>query len=182
MYMDHDSRPQRWFERDLVVLSLFSLTVLAIQLFTNIMGGYGYFRDELYYIALSKHLAWGYVDEPPLSIFLLTISRALFGDSLTALRIFPAIANAAVVFLAGLLARESGGKRFAQIVSALAMFIAPVYLSIFNFYSMNSFDILFWAALFYIVVRIIKTGNEKLWVLFGLVAGLGLENKFSVGF
>jgi hypothetical protein len=170
------------FIQENAVLLLIAAGAFVIQFLTNVTGAYGYFRDELYYIACSKHLAWGYVDEPPFSILLLAINRFLLGDSLTALRFLPAASNAIVVLLAGLLAKELGGKTFAQAVAAIATLIAPVYLTIFNFYSMNSFDILFWALSFYIVVRIIKTGNEKLWLIFGVVAGLGLENKYSLLF
>src|SRR5262249_994640 len=78
--------------------------------------------------------------------------------------------------------RGLGGNRFAQALACICVLITPVYLSIFNFYSMNSFDILFWALLFYVLVQLIKSGNENLWVPFGFLAGLGMENKYSVVF
>jgi len=153
---------------------------LAVHLLTN--GGYDYFRDELYYIACSDHLAAGYVDHPPLSILLLALSRALLGDSLRAIRFLPAVAGAVLVALTALMARELGGGRFAQLLAGLAMLIAPVYLVMDNFFSMNALEPVFWALCAYLVMRIINTGNSRLWLVFGLVAGLGLENKHSMLF
>jgi len=95
---------------------LFYLAVIKflIHLFTNLSGAYGFFRDEFYYIACSEHLDWGYVDQPPLSIALLTLSRMFFGDSLWAIRLLPAVAGAVAVFLTGKIARELGGGLFAR--------------------------------------------------------------------
>lgn len=170
-------------ERSVIpLLAGMALFAFLLQLVVNLFGGYGYFRDELYYIACSDHLAAGYVDQPPLSIWMLAVSRSLFGDSLVAIRLFPALAFGSLVFFSGLIAREVGGRRYAQALAALATTIAPVYLSIFNFYSMNAFDILFWALGAWIVLRILNGGDERLWLWFGVVAGLGLENKLSMLF
>ena len=166
-------------QKDLLLIS--SVYLLA-HFLTTLSGAYGFFRDELYYIACSNHLAWGYVDQPPLSILILAINRAIFGDSLFALRLLPALCGAVFVFVTGLSAGEMGGNRFAKVLAAISAAITPVYLAIFNFYSMNSFDMLFWALTFYVLLRIINSGNEKLWLLFGLLVGLGLENKWSVIF
>jgi len=155
---------------------------LLVHVIVNATGGYGIFRDELYYIACSEHLDWGYVDQPPLSLLVLAVNRALLGDSLVALRLLPALAGAGVVLLSGLLARELGGKEFAQAIASLSALIAPLYLAIFDFYSMNAFDLLFAALSFYILIRIVRTGNPKLWPLFGLVIGSGLQNKLSILF
>ena len=163
-------------------LLLISLAYLSAHFLTTLSGAYGFFRDELYYIACSNHLAWGYVDQPPFSILMLAINRAIFGDSLFALRLLPAICGGLFVFFTALCAAEMGGNRFAKILAAVSAAIAPVYLAIFNFYSMNSFDLLFWAITFYVLLRIINSGHQKLWLLFGLVIGLGLENKWSVVF
>ncbi len=159
-----------------------SIAYLLAHFLTTLTGAYGYFRDELYYIACSKHLAWGYIDQPPLSIFILAINRFLFGDSLFALRLLPALCGATFIFVVGLITQELQGDRFAKIIACIAAAIAPVYLSIFNFYSMNSFDLLFCALGFYLVLRIINSGNEKLWLTFGLVLGFALQNKWSLIF
>src|SRR5208283_6009412 len=107
-------------------------------------GNYGYFRDELYYIACSKRLAWGYVDQPPFSIAVLAFVRTLLGDSLHAIRFLPAVAGSCVVVLAALMARRFGGGRFAQGCAALAVVLAPGLLGHGRYFSMNAFDVLFW--------------------------------------
>jgi len=172
---------QVWLASDIGVLVLLALLKVAIHI--PFFNSYGYFRDELYYIACSNHLAWGYVDQPPLSIFVLAIVRFLFGESLIAIRIFPAIAGAATVFLAGLMARQLGGGRFAQFLAAFAVLTSPVVLGNGGrYFSMNSFDLLFWALAGYVVTLIISKRNPKLWLVFGAVAGLGIMNKYSMGF
>jgi hypothetical protein len=165
---------------DLRLLSLIAGAKLIFHLATS--HGYGIFRDELYYIACSDHLALGYVDQPPLSIALLWLARRTLGDSLPAIRFLAALAGAASVFVAGLIARELGGRRGAQILTALAVFFAPVFLAFAHFFSMNVFDLLFWTVLEYLAVRILQRDEPRLWLLFGVVAGLGLQNKYSVGF
>lgn len=162
------------------VLIYLALCKLLIHVLTNLAGGYGYFRDEFYYLACSEHLALGYVDQPPLSIVFLWISRVILGDSLVALRFLPAVAGALMVFLTGLIARELGGGRFAQALAALAVLVVPTYLGMHNVFSMNSFDQLFWILGAYIIVRLVKTENPTWWLVLGLVMGFGLLNKISM--
>jgi hypothetical protein len=141
---------------------------------------YGYFVDELYYLACSRHLDWGYVDQPPLIALITWLARSLVGDSLPALRFFPAVAGAAEVALAALIARDLGGKRFAQGLAALAALVAPGFLAANSLLTMNAFEPLFWMGCAYLLIRIIRTGNSKLWIWFGILAGCGLENKYSM--
>jgi hypothetical protein len=155
---------------------------LMLHIFTNLTGGYGIFRDEYYYIDCSDHLAFGYVDHPPLSIIILKISRFLFGDSLFAIRLLPAIAGAVIVFLTGMIVKEMGGRKFAQILAALAVALIPGYLGMHNYFSMNVFEHLLWTIAVYLIIRIINTGDSRLWLWFGLVAGLGMQNKISMIF
>jgi hypothetical protein len=162
--------------------SVFVLAVSATLIHFLFNGGYGYFRDELYYAACGEHLAWGYVDHAPLAPAIAWLSRALLGNSLFALRFFPALAAAAKIFLAGWIARELGGGKFAQFLAALSVFLAPIYLTFDNFLSMNSFEPVFWMACAAIVLRILNGGDERLWLLFGLIAGLGILNKHSMLF
>jgi hypothetical protein len=159
-----------------------ALGVMAVQVPAVLSGGLGYFRDEFYYIACSDHLAWGYVDHPPLSIFLLRLVRMVLGDSLPALRILPALAVAILAWLSARLAKEMGGSRFAQFLAALATGIAPVYLAVGSFYSMNAFEPLCWMGCAWLLLRMIKTGRRELWVPFSILAGLGLLNKHSMLF
>jgi hypothetical protein len=156
-----------------------ALAKLSLHLATS--SGYGIFRDELYYLACAKRLAWGYVDHPPLSIALLAGQTALLGDSLPALRLLPALAGAGLVFGAGWLARELGGGRGAQALAALATFASPFFLATSHFYSMNIFSAVFWTLLAGIAVRALRRDAPKLWLVFGLVAGLALLNKWLVG-
>src|ERR1700704_288382 len=110
------------------------LIVVAIALGKLILhcvfnNRYGYFRDEFNYLSCGDHLAWGYVDQPPLLPLLARLSRLILGDSLRSVRFLPALVTSAVVVLAALIARELGGRRFALILGAVAVLVAPVYLS-----------------------------------------------------
>jgi hypothetical protein len=156
--------------------------IAAVQFVAHVAtnGHYGMFRDEFYYLACANHLDWGYVDQPPLSIAILAAWKAIAGDSVQAIRILPALAGASVVVLAGMLARELGGGRFAQGFSALAAAVAPAYIAIAGFYSMNAFEVVVWTAAFYLLARLFNTGRTRLWIPLGLLLGLGLLNKISV--
>ena len=141
---------------------------------------YGFFRDELYYIACGEHLAWGYVDQPPLIAFVAWLARHTFGTSLFGTRFFAVLAGAAIVYATGRVAADLGGGLFAQFLAALAILLAPAYLAFDNFLSMNAFEPLFWLLCAWIAIRIVKGSSPRLWLLFGAVAGLGLENKHSM--
>jgi hypothetical protein len=146
------------------------------------VGGYGIFRDELYYLACSQRLDWGYVDHPPIVAAVAWLVRNTLGTSLPALRLTPALAAGAQVWLTAAIARELGGGRFAQVLAGLAVALTPLYLGMFSFFSMNALDLVFWAALIFVLVRIINTDNRRLWLVFGMLAGMGLQNKLSVLF
>lgn len=115
-----------------------------MHLITNLTGAYGFFRDELYYIACSDQLAWGYVDQPPFSIFLLKLSRLLFGDSLTAIRIIPVLMHTAVIVITAMMVKEMGGRLFAIFIACLVVAVSPIHLGMSLIYSMNSIDIVLW--------------------------------------
>jgi hypothetical protein len=156
--------------------------IAACKLLVHLYAGrhYGYFVDELYYLACSRHLGLGYVDHPPLIAFLTWIGRVLLGDSLPAIRFLPAVAGAAEVVFTAVIARELGGGRFAQAFSAIAVLAAPGILAGDGLLSMNAFEPLFWMACAWLLIRIVKTGNQRLWIWFGILAGFGLENKYSM--
>jgi hypothetical protein len=162
-----------------VIIAAASATLL-VHLLTN--GRYGYFRDELYFIACTRHLDTGYVDMAPLCAWILRLQTLLFGDSLFALRLSPAFAHGLTVALTGAIARELGGKAWAVGLACTAAACAMVYIVIGNFFSMNVFEPLFWMACAYLLVRIINGHSPKLWLLFGVAAGLGVENKHSFAF
>lgn len=162
------------------IAAAFSVAAFLLQMLTN--GEYGYFRDELYYIACSNHLAFGYVDFAPLAAFLLRISRTLFGDSLHAIRLIPALAYAAGVFLTGMISRELGGKRFATVLACGAWLLTPVVNSNATRYSMNPLEPLFWMGCVYLLIRADRRQRPQLLVYCGVLLGLGLENKHSTVF
>jgi len=164
--------PLAWRALGVLALVKLVLHLAAIQ-------RYGYFRDELYYLASTDHLDWGYVDHPPLSIAVLALVR-LLGDSLFALRIVPVLCGVATIFLAGILARRLGGGAFAQGLSALCVLMAPVFLGQDRYYSMNAFDVLFWTLAAWLLLRALEGGGTKGWAWLGLVLGLGLLNKISL--
>src|ERR1700722_8372356 len=168
----------KWLERDEAVAVCFAVAACLVHFLWN--GRYGYFRDELYYAACGQHLAWGYVDQAPLIAVIARLSRWLFGDSLHALRFFPALSAGAKILLTGWIVRELGGRRYAQVLAATAVLICPIYLTMDNFLSMNAFEPVFWMLCVAISLRLIRTGNQRLWVLFGIVAGIGILNKHSM--
>jgi hypothetical protein len=144
--------------------------------------GYGIFRDELYYLACAEHLSWGYVDHPPFVAVLAWIVRHLLGTSLFALRLLPALAAGVLVLLSAAVARQLGAGRYAQLLTGVAVALAPQYLGMLSVYSMNALDLVLWAALALVTVRIFKTDDRRGWLLFGVLAGFGLQNKLSVLF
>jgi len=171
---------KKYWLSDVAVISYIALANLVLHLIA--IQSYNYFRDELYYLACSDHLAAGYVDQPALSLALLKLVRIAFGDSLVAIRLLPALGSALFVLLTGLMAKELGGKNFALVLASTASFAAIGNLFLFHIYSMNFLDILFWQVSIFILIRLLKTENPKYWLLFGLAAGLGLENKISIVF
>ena len=175
--MTADSRTSSGFQDRAADLAP-ALAVLVFHL--AFLPGYGVFRDELYYMACGRRPAWGYVDHPPLVAWVAWLVAQLAGESHLVLRVVAALAMAASVWLAGRTAAAMGGGAFARALAALATGFVPIALSLASVYSMNVFDLLFWALLSWILVRALSGGPERLWLLFGAVAGLGLLNKISV--
>jgi 4-amino-4-deoxy-L-arabinose transferase-like glycosyltransferase len=140
----------------------------------------GFFRDEFYYLACTRHLAWGYVDQPPLSIALLWIIRLLFGESLLVLRVAAALAAAASVWLTGSIARRMGAGAFGELLATIGFGLVPQVLAIGSFYSMNVFELLIWTAAVRLLIDTIERPSDMRWILLGTLLGLGLENKISV--
>ena len=161
----------------------FLVLLVAVKLLLHLVtaGRYGYFRDELYFLDLGRHLDWGYVDTAPLIAVYAKIAL-LLGGSLPVLRTIAALAGAARVALTMLLARELGGGRFAQALAGLCAVAAPIYLGVDSILTMNGFESLYWMGCVFLIIRIARTGDSRLWVWFGVLAGLGLENKHSTLF
>jgi hypothetical protein len=155
------------------VTALLCSAKLLIHLFTN--HQYGYFRDELYFLDCGRHLAWGYADMAPGAAFFAKIGL-LLGGSLREIRFSAAVAGTVVVLLAILLARELGGGKFAQFLSGTCVIAAVAYLTMDSFLSMNAFEPIAWMACILVLLRILRTGNSRLWLWFGLFAGLDILN------
>lgn len=155
------------------------LVKCAVQL--AFAGRYGWHRDELYYFAAGQHPAAGYVDFPPVTPWLARLSDLVFGPSLVGLRSFAVLAGAAVVVLGALTARELGGGRGAQILAAVAVGASPMLLGSNAMFQTVSFDQLAWASVLFLVVRLLRTADTRLWPAIGLAAGAGLMTKYTVG-
>jgi Dolichyl-phosphate-mannose-protein mannosyltransferase len=169
---------RQWLVSDNAFLLCLALIKLGIHFATS--ANYGFFRDELYYIDAGKHLAAGYVEFPSFIALLAACIHSLFGDVLVAYHVLPALAGATVVVLSGLMARELGGKRFAQSLAAIASLVALTFLGINSLFSMDSFDELFWVLAAYVLILLIKRDQPRYWLLFGLIAGIGLTNKITI--
>jgi hypothetical protein len=182
------------FRRFVLLCLAMSALKLAIHIVGNILAqraGYGIFRDEMYYLICGRHLAFGYVDQPPMVALQARLTDILFGyDHMWSLRLFSALAGAFKVFLTGALIWAIGGNRRSAALAMLAVIVAGVYLGIDSFLSMNSFEPVFWIPCALALVRIVQEhgipGREPVvrfwWVILGISAGLGLENKWNEAF
>jgi 4-amino-4-deoxy-L-arabinose transferase-like glycosyltransferase len=155
----------------------FGLTLWTLHL------GYGYFRDEFYYIACGRHLAWGYVDHGPIVALQARLGEILFGDSVFGIRVLSAVAGATMVWLTGLIAWALGGRRPAQALAMFGVIVSPQYIGSDGYLSMNSFEPVFWMVCVLAVILMVRGFSERTWwVVFGLAAGVGLLNKPSMTF
>jgi 4-amino-4-deoxy-L-arabinose transferase-like glycosyltransferase len=162
------------------VLLLLAAAKTLLHVLTG--GQYGFHRDELGMLDDARYLDWGYVSYPPLTPAVASVALTLFGPSLLGLRLFSALAQAAAMVLAGLLARELGGGRWAQIIAALAVAIAPISLLMGAMFQYVSFDYLWWVTVAYLVVRLLNSGDPRWWLALGATIGLGLLTKYTMFF
>jgi hypothetical protein len=153
---------------------------LGLHFLSNGPLAYGFMTDELYYLDCTNHLGWGYVDHPPLSIWILWLVRSSAGDGIQAVRLLASISGCATLILAGLMAREMGGGRAAQGLAALLVLCSPLLLAVSSTYTMNALELLLWAVAAYLLLRLIQGGDRRVWVALGVVLGLGLLNKVSM--
>ena len=171
--------------RALGLAGVFAAAVFLFHLLANLWQhhiGYGYFRDEFYYIACGRHLAWGYVDHGPLVAVQARLAETLFGHSLAGLRAFSALGGSARVFLTGLLAWALGAKRPGQALAMFAVCTVPQYLGTDGYLCMNSLESMFWMSALLALVLVLRNGDPRWWLLFGAASGLGLLNKPSMAF
>jgi len=175
-----DRRQPRSHKTDTILLLAIAATVALLHILTNTR--YGFHRDELQFLSDARHLDWGFVAYPPFTPFIERIGLALFGVSLEGLRLSAVIAQSAVVVLSGLMARELGGVRLAQSVSALAVAFSPVEIFEGHEFQYTSFDLLWWVLTAYFVVRLLTSENSRWWLAIGAAIGLGLLTKYSIVF
>jgi MFS family permease len=174
---DHRT-PTRWYVTGFAVVALIVVARLLLHLLTA--NRYGIFRDEMYYFACSRHLDWGYVDMPPFIPAVTWLFTTLFGPSLFVIRLIPAIAGCGAIALTGYQAYQFGGRRYAMALSALAIAVSAVFVINGHLLGTNDFEALFWMGCASVVIRIIQTGNQRLWLWFGVLAGIGMLNKYSM--
>ena len=160
----------------------FLFASIKILLYIIVGANYGYFRDELYFLACADHLAWGYPDHAPLSVFLTWAGREVLGDSLYAIHLLPTLAGALKVILTGLIVRELGGRHLAMLLACLCVLVAPVYLGIDLLLSMNAYEPVFWMGCVLSYIWAVKRDDPRYWLMFGAFAGLGMMNKHSIVF
>ncbi|HEY4845157.1 MAG TPA: glycosyltransferase family 39 protein [Candidatus Dormibacteraeota bacterium] len=146
----------------------------------SVADRYGWHRDELYYLASSRHLALGYVDYPPVTPLLARVDQAIFPGSLPGLRLLTVLAGAAIIIVAALIAHELGGNRLAQGLAGLAALISPMFVGANILFQTVSFDQLVWAVACLLFVRLLRGADPREWLLLGLVFGIGLETKYTV--
>ncbi len=155
----------------------FALTLWTLHL------GYSYFRDEFYYIACGRHLAWGYVDHGPIVALQARLGEILFGDSVFGIRVVSAAAGAAMVFLTGIIAWAMGGRRSAQALAMFGVIVCPQYIGSDGYLSMNSCESVFWMICVLAIVLMLRGYSQRTWwIVFGIAAGVGLLNKPSMAF
>ena len=164
---------------DTVLLIFFGFSVALLHILAN--GQYGFHRDELLSVDNGRHLAWGYVVYPPVTPFLGRLEWELFGASLRGFRFFAAVAQGLVVVLAGLAARELGGKREGQFVAALAVAVGGHCMFSGSFMSYSSFDYLWWTLVAYLVIRLLKSDKPHWWLAIGAAIGIGMLTKYTMG-
>ena len=160
-----------------------SCIVLArIAIYLVAAPNYGYFRDEMYYLACGEHPAWGYIDQPPLIAWMAWLLEHTIGVSLYAMRLLPMLADVGCIVMTALLARKLGGGFWAMLLSSLAVLVAPISLSFSHLFTMNAFDPLLWTLIAWFLVDLVQTGKERNWLWIGVLTGITLLNKYGVLF
>lgn len=165
---------------DMALLIYIAIATTVCHLLVS--GNYGYFLDEFYTLACSRHLSMIFVDIPPVAPMLLALNTAVFGDSLIALHILPSLFGGGIVMVTGLMAKELGGGKFAVVLSAISAALVPVWMAVASFYTYDFLDQFVIASLFYTVILLLKRENLKIWLVIGAIAGIGLMTKPSMIF
>src|SRR5580704_1970580 len=165
---------------DTTVLLTLAAAVVLVHLLTN--HRYGFHRDELQFLSDARHLDWGYVSYPPFTPFVEHIALAVFGLSLTGLRLFSVIAQTIAILVSGLMARDLGGSRLAQVTAALSVALSGLPLFEATEFQYTSFSYFWWVLLCWFIIRLLKSENPRWWLAIGACAGFALLSKYSVVF
>ena len=165
---------------DLAILLLIAAAFAFAHCLTN--GRYGLHRDELQFLSDARHLDWGFVSYPPMTPFIERVALALFGLWLPGLRLFSVLAQAIVILVSGLMARDLGGGRLAQLTAALSVALSGLPLFEATEFQYTSFSFLWWVLVCWFTIRVLKTQNPRWWLAIGAAIGLGLLTKYSVVF
>lgn len=165
---------------DLLLLLAISAAFALFHVLTN--GRYGYHRDELQFLSDARHLDWGFVAYPPFTPFIERVGLSIFGLSLVGLRLFSVLAQATAILVSGLMARDLGGNRFAQVTTALSIGLSGLPLFEASEFQYTSFSYLWWILVCWFTLRLLKTENPRWWLAIGAAIGLGLMTKYSVVF
>lgn len=165
---------------DTAILAAIAAAFALAHILTN--GNYGFHRDELQFLSDARHLDWGYVSYPPFTPFVQHIALSLFGLSLVGLRLFSVLAQAAVIFLTGLMARDLGGSRLAQIAAAISIGLSGVPIFEATEFQYTSFSFFWWVLVCWCCIRLLKSENPRWWLAIGAAIGFALESKYSIAF
>jgi hypothetical protein len=170
---------ERWLAAALISPWAVGIAVAVVLALLVLAGGYGWHRDELYFVIAGRHPAFGYPDQPSLTPILSAVAVAILGASPVAVRILPALAIGLAILLTADMARRFGGGARAQVVAAAAL-AASGYLFAGHLAATATFDLVFWTAIAWLVVRLLAGGDPRLWLALGVVGGLGFENKHLI--
>ena len=180
MYRAESPTAERSLLTDVGLLVLLAVALLLFHQLTN--HRYGFHRDELGMLDDARYLDWGYVSYPPLTPLIARAAMEWFGTSLVAIRFFSALAQSVAMVLTGLMARELGGGRWAQVVAAVAMAAAPISMLMGAMFQYVSFDYLWWVLTAYFLIRLLKSDNPRWWLAIGATLGVGMMTKYTMAF
>jgi len=164
------------------VIAIAGIAAAAFALEMAVSARYGYHRDELYFLQASRHLAFGYVDQPPLTPVAVRLMSAVFGNSLVGLRVFPALGLSFLVVMTAAMSRMLGAGRIGQIFAALAAATCGEYIGTEHLFTTTTLDFDFWALTLFLVLRLLERGDRRYWLAIGASIGIGAEAKWNIAF